>query len=693
MAVRAAPQLPASRRSEPAFREQRRQKVEEYLSRKKIYSGVPVQENQTSISSRTRRATTSKLQDKLQISTSPKPEMENKENADEVSWDQKVIVSETNVTLNSSTIPLTGNISGTKCNLENQAPKNEVIDKKSQHVSLTKTFLEIKRIKERHLTAEKQNASISVPKKPALGRYRGKVIQSKINSFRKAVKTEGEKSSLPDQKLFPSATKQAANYLSTKSCNAVLKTIKVANNPKSVKSNDVLPFHSKPSEKAATNSQCSLKKQLTFAVAPKKVTVQKMVGGRGPQPLKAASSNPDRRVRGVKKCADFCEDTRPEAPGKSSLVAPGTKSGHSSKTDGNRKSILPKESAEERRARLDEWRASRGKVMRRPPIRALLGPQSKSEEEEFSAADREKVNKTLSECLQLTEQGHQGDEVRAMLEDLIQTISGVKKLAKYWICCMRLEPMGHLGKLIAVYEEAILAGAMPKEELRHTLIDAIKNTQNLFNSENGGTVMEAHLSEVVKVSKEPNLSVEPVQETLKDFCPDDDQKEESDNKKAETSSEAIKKEETDLDLKPGGETLPKKNKKHKAKERTKKKGKCEKEQSEDGIKNTAQAINSPEKENDTSYSVRYNPPTTPYLESVKMHPEANDCSAKDLKIVTPLRYSQRIREKMCKLPDAVKDQVPCVSSHEQLGDLESKATVFIHKQSNALQETSAEIEE
>lgn len=56
------------------------------------------------------------------------------------------------------------------------------------------------------------------------------------------------------------------------------------------------------------------------------------------------------------------------------------------------------------RARLDEWRASRGKVMRRPPIHALLGPQSKSEEQEFSAAETEKVNKTLSECLQLTEQ-------------------------------------------------------------------------------------------------------------------------------------------------------------------------------------------------------------------------------------------------------------------------------------------------
>ncbi|NXF71736.1 CKAP2 protein, partial [Sclerurus mexicanus] len=678
--------------------EQRRQKVEEYLSRKKTFSGVPIQENQTTVSSRTRRATSSKLQDNLQLSTSPKPEMENKENDDKLSWDQSSVSSEKNVTLNSSTIPLTSCVSGANWNLDSQASKAKDTEIKSQHVSLSKAFLEIKRIREKQMIAEKQNASASLPKTPALGKYRGRVIQSKINSFRKAVKTEGEKSSLPDKKFLPSATKQAASSLSTKSCGAVLKTIKVTNNPKSVKSNGVLPFHSKPPDKAAINSQSGLKKQqLTFAAAPKKVTVQKLVGGRGPQPPKAASNNPDQRVQGVKKCADFCEGARPEAPAKPISVIPGTKLGQNSKTNGNRKSALPKETAEERRARLDEWRASRGKVMRRPPIYALMGSQSKSEEQEFSSADAleqsETVNKTLGECLQLTEQGCQGDEVRAMLEDLMQNIPGVKKLTKYWICCMRLEQMGPLEKLLTVYEAAILAGARPKEELRHTLIDTMKNSENLFKSENGATVIEANVSEVVEVSKEPNPSVEPVQETFKDFYSDDLQKPESGNRKAEANSEANKKEETDLDLKPREEVLPKKNKKRKAKEHSKKKGKCERQQNEDGIKDTVQTFNSPEKGNDTSCSMTYNPPTTPFLESMKTSHEANYSSAKDLKIVTPLRYSQRIREKMCKLSDTVKDQDPCVSSLEQLGELESKATVFIHEQSNTFQETSAEIEE
>ncbi|XP_010153460.1 PREDICTED: cytoskeleton-associated protein 2, partial [Eurypyga helias] len=681
---------------------QRRQKVEEYLSRKKTFSGVPIKENQASISSKTRRATRNKLQDKIQLSTSSKPEMENKENTNELSWDQSSKTSEKNVVINSSTVTLTNSVSGTNYNPENHAFKDEVTEIKSQHVSLSKSFLQIKSIKEKQLIAEKQNSSISLPKKPVPGTYRGRVIQSKINSFRKAPKNEGEKSSLPDKKLFPSATKPSVSSLSMKSCSDVLNTVKVTKNPNSVKPNGALPFQSKPPNEAAINSQPDLKKwQPTFAVALKKVTVKKMIDGRGPQPLKAASTNSDYRVVGVKKRPVFCEDARPEAPGKPIFVVPGTKSGQNSKTSGNRKSVLAKELAEERRARLDEWKASRGKVMRRPPMALLVAPQSKSEEQEFSSRDSldhvlqdEKVNKTLAECLQLTEQGCRGDEVRAMLEDLTRTVPGVKNLAKYWICCIRLEQMGPLEKLIAVYEEAILAGAKPKDELRHTLLRIMKNTESLFKSEDEATVREAHLSEVVEVSKEPISSAEEVQEAFKDLGSDGDQKAESDDKNAETSSEVVKKEEMDLDLKPREEILPKKSKKHKTKKHTKKKGKCEtEEQNEDRVKDIPQAVNSLENEDDTSYLMGCNLPTTPCLGRVKMYNEADDSSAKDLKLVTPLRYSQRIREKMCKALDTVRDQDPCVSLSEQLGELESKATPLIHKQSSVFKETSSEVEE
>uniref|UniRef100_A0A8B9V852 Cytoskeleton-associated protein 2 C-terminal domain-containing protein n=1 Tax=Anas zonorhyncha TaxID=75864 RepID=A0A8B9V852_9AVES len=592
---------------------------------------------------------------------------EDKENANKLSWDQSSTTSEENVVLKSSVITLA---SGTSYNAEDltSKDKDKVTEIKSQHVTLTKSFLYIKSIKEKQLIAEKQNSNVSLTKKPVLGTYRGKVIQSKINSFRKAPKSEGEKSSLPDKKIVTSTTKPAVKALSTSNCNVVLKTIKVTNYSNSVKPNGVVP---------------------------KKGTTQKTIG-RGPQPLKAASNSSDRGVVGVKKPVDRCEDAKPEAPAKAVSILPGMKTGQDSKINGNRKSVLLKESAEERRIRLAEWRASRGKVMKRPPISVVLETRLKSEEQEFSSAGgsldhvlhSEKVNKTLAECLQLSEQGCEGDKVRAMLQDLIQSTPGAKKLAKYWICWMHLERTGPPEKLVAVYEEAILAGAMPKDELRRMLIDIMKNTESLIKCEDAQIEAE-------EVSEEPNSSLEQVRETFKSLN-SDDQKAESDDKKAETGNEAIKKEEIEeeIDLKPEGEILPKKNKKHKAKARTKNRGKHEtEEQNEDGVKELAQAINSPEKKNDTTYIMRCNPPTTPYLDSAKMHHEATDSSVKDLKIVTPLRYSLRIREKMSKSLDTPKDKDSCVSLFEQLGELEPKAAALLHNQNNELKEENVEVEE
>ncbi|XP_062432669.1 cytoskeleton-associated protein 2 [Rhea pennata] len=692
MTARPSPHLPPSRRSEPAFREQRRQKVEEYLSRKKTFSGVCIQENQASFSrSRTGKVISNKLQDKIQALKSAKPKMEDTENADKLSWDQSSRTLEENVTSKSSTISLANSTLGTEL-----TSKDEVTEIKPQHVSLSQSFLHVRSIKEKQLIAEKQNSNVRLPKKPLPGTYRGKVIQSKINSFRKPPKSEEGESSLPDKKPLISATKPSVRSLSTSNCNVVMKTIQAANSPNSVKSKGVLPFQNKPAIKAINSESTLNKQQSTSAISLTKVTSQKMIG---PVPRRAASNNSDKKTLAVKKFADSCEDARPEATAKAISAVPVTKSGQDSKAIGNRKSVLPKESAEERRVRLAEWRASKGKVMKRPPPSVFLRAQTKGEAQEFSSNDSlehllhsEKVNKTLSECLHLTEQQCQRDKIRAMLDDLIKNIPGVKKLAKYWICCMRLDQMGPLEKLIVVYEEAILAGAMPKDELRHTLIDIMKNTESLFKSEDGGATIEAHLSEIAEVSKETNSFAEQVQEVFKDLNSNQDQKAERDE--AETNNEVIKNEEMDLDLKPREEILPKKIKKHKTKDRIKKLGKCEaEERNEDRVKDVTQALNSPGKENDTSYLMKCNLSTTPYLQSMKKHHEASDSNAKDLKIVTPLRYSQRIRERMCKLSDTVKDHDLSVSSLEQLGELESKLTACIHKQSNAPKETNIDVEE
>ncbi|NXA48430.1 CKAP2 protein, partial [Nothocercus julius] len=618
------------------------------------------------------------------------------ENADKLSWDHSSRTLEENVPIKSSTITLANSAVGTNYNSD-LTSKDEVTEIKPQHGSLSQSFLHVRSLKEKQLIAEKQNSNISLPKKPVLGTYRGKVIPSKINSFRKAPKSEGGERSLADKKPLVSATKPSVRSFSTSNCNVVMKTIKVTNSPHSGKPKGVLPFQSKSAIKTISSQSSLNKQQSKSAVSLTKVAVQKMVGRRGSVPQRSASNNTDHKTLVMKK--DSYGDARPGATGKATSAVPVTKSGQDSRVIGNRTSLLPKESAEERRVRLAEWRATKGRVMKRPPPSVSLGIQSKSESQQFSSTEDssehllhdEKVNKTLSECLQLTEQECQRDEVHATLEDLIKNIPGAKKLAKYWICCMHLEQMGPIEKLIEVYEEAILAGAMPKDELRCSLIDIMKNTENLLKSEDGKAVIKDHLGEVAEVSKEASSSAEQVQEVLKELNSNEDQKTEGDNK-VETSNEVIKNEEMDLDLKTRKEILPKKNKKHKTKDRPKKleKGEAEK-QNEDKIKDGTRTLNSAGKENDAFYLMKCNLPTTPYLESMKMHHEANDSSAKDLKIATPLRYSQRLREKMCKLPD--KDHDLCVPSLEQLGELGSKPTAYVPKQNSALEETSADGEE
>jgi hypothetical protein len=46
------------------------------------------------------------------------------------------------------------------------------------------------------------------------------------------------------------------------------------------------------------------------------------------------------------------------------------------------------------------------------------------------------------------------------LNDLIKNIPDAKKLVKYWICLVRIEPItSPIENIISIYEEAILSGA------------------------------------------------------------------------------------------------------------------------------------------------------------------------------------------------------------------------------------------
>ncbi|XP_032651061.1 cytoskeleton-associated protein 2 [Chelonoidis abingdonii] len=704
MSGRLPPQLPATRRSEPAYREQRRQKVEEYLLRKKAISGLLIQEKRTNISNnRTGKAASDKPEDKIKVLKSAKQKMEDKENANRPPWTQsnntlkKSTASSKDETLKTTTI-LTNSTVGTNCSPEDfssaiNTSKDEAVEIKTYRVSFSQSFLHKRNIKEKQLIADKQNSDASLPKKHVPGSYCGKVIPSKINSFRKTLEKEDAKSSLANKKPVAPATKPAVRPSSTSSNKAVINNIRATNLASAAKPIHATPFQKRPpvrsSHSTHSKSIQNKEKQIVTSVSVNNMTVQKKPDRSGPPSLKTALHNAKPpSVPGSKRTEVPLRNVRLGTSAKSVSVTCGTKATQESKA-GNRKYVLPKESTEERRIRLAEWKATRGKVIRRPssterdtsqeipkePVESFWVTIVEEDEQRLFS---ENVNKTLVECLHLTEQGFPGDEVRAMLEKLIQSVPDAKKLAKYWVCRMRLEQLGPIEKIIAVYEEAILAGAQPKDELRHTVADIMKNTENLLKS-----VVEECVKEEV-ISKEANSSVENVEEVFKELNLND----------KEISNEVIKKEETDSSLKSRQETLPKESKKHrtKYKEQTKK---SENYNTEDTIKDANVEFKTPEKEKEGSYLIKYNLSTTPYLESMKkkMQCEANDSAVKDIKFLTPVRRSRRLQEKLCKLPNMLKDHDPCVSSLEQLGELGAVNNAFIYRQNSALQDPITHLEE
>ncbi|XP_014429992.2 cytoskeleton-associated protein 2 isoform X1 [Pelodiscus sinensis] len=710
MSSRLVPQLPATRRAEPTYREQRRQKVEEYLLRKKSISGLLIPEKQTNTSNRIGKAASDKPQDKIKVLKSAKQKMEEKENANRLPWNQPSNTLESTAASKSKTLKTTtilrNSTVGTNCSPEDlslaiHASKDEAVEIKTYRVSFSQSFLHKRNIKEKQLIAEKQNSNASLPKKHVPGSYCGKIISSKINSFRNTLENEDAKSSLANKKSIIPATKPAVRPPSTTSNNAVRNNIRASNLASAAKPVHATSFQKKPmSASHGTHSKSiqSKEKQIVTNVSINNMTVQRQPDRSGPPPsLKTALR--DAKLTSVpraKRTEVPLRDVKSGTSAKSVSVTCVTKATQDSKA-GNRKHVLPKESADERRIRLAEWKADKGKVIKRPQCTVLQVAQPETQtsqtekepvksfwatiaEEDEQGLFSENVNKTLAECLHLTEQGYPGDEVRAMLEKLIQRVPDAKKLAKYWVCCMRLEQKGPIEKIIAVYEEAVLAGAQPKDELRHTVADIMKNNENLpKNNEN----LEECVKEEV-VGKEANSSLQNVEAVFKELNLNEE--------KADISNEVLKKEETDSSMKPRQETLLKEDKKHRTKEQRKQSANCK---TEDTKKEATLQFKTPDKEKEGSYLIKYNLSTTPYLESVKkmMQCEANDSAVKDIKFLTPVRRSRRLQEKLCKLPNMLKDHDPCVSSLEQLGELGAVTNAFIYRRNSALQEPTTLSEE
>uniref|UniRef100_A0A8I3XBP5 Cytoskeleton-associated protein 2 C-terminal domain-containing protein n=1 Tax=Callithrix jacchus TaxID=9483 RepID=A0A8I3XBP5_CALJA len=626
---------------------QRKQKLQEHLLRRKTLFAYK-QENEM-LSSRGQRAVTS--EDQVQEGTTVlklKAKMADKENVKRPTGRKNSTI------VGRNCIPLkpSSELTNSTVVIDTHKPKDS-------NQNLHQAFHLKNNSKKKQITAEKPKQDANMPKKPVLGSYRGQIVQSKVNSFRKPLQVKEESSA---------ATKK----LST--------TVPRATKPQPVNTSSVTVKSNRSSSMTATTKSVSTTSQNTQLVRPPirsyhsntvkqgisrtsaHVTIRKVP--REKELLESKTALPSVKTS---SCQDVIRSKTLSRSMASEVVAGPTSLSNdklmekSKPIDQRRhtvgkatvdRSVHPKETAEERKARLSEWKAGKGRVLKRPPNSVVIQhePEGQKEkpvgsfwttmaEEDEQRLFTEKVNNTFSECLNLINAGCPKEDILVTLNDLIKNFPDAKKLVKYWICLVLMELItSPVENIIGIYENVILAE--PIEEMRHTIVDIL----------------------TIKSQEKVNLG-----ENTEKACATKDLVTE------------VSIEDTGVDVDP--EKLEMESKHH----RNVLFQDCEKEQ-DSKTKDPTHDIKTPNTEIRTSCLIKYNVSTMPYLQSMKKEVQLDETNSafKELKFLTPVRRSQCLQEKTSKLPDMLKDHYPCVSSLEQLTELGRQTEAFVCRPNAAL---------
>uniref|UniRef100_G3UK16 Cytoskeleton-associated protein 2 C-terminal domain-containing protein n=1 Tax=Loxodonta africana TaxID=9785 RepID=G3UK16_LOXAF len=622
----------------------------------------------------------------------PKTKMADKENANRPTW------SKNNKMMEKNCIPLKPNeltnstiaIDTYNCEENNQPLTFPLIKDNSQiqHMSLNQTFHLKRNSKEKLMLTEKPKQDINVPKKTVLGFYRGKVVESKINSFRKPlqVKAESSAANKKPSALISNATKprpMSASSVTVKSDRAsnMTTTTKIVSTGSQSRQLVRAPIRNHHD-----NTQDKVKQGISRT--PANVTIRK-----GPHRKEQTQLKTDLSSVKTSSAQDIKRNEARSRSIASEIVArPASSSNTRPKASVGSRSGQPKETAEQRKARLTEWKAGKGRVLKRPPGSGDTQPEAAGQnekpagsfwttmaEEDEQRLFTEKVNKTFSECLNLINEGCPKEEILVTLNDLIKNIPDAKKLVKYWVCLARLEPVtSPIEHIITIYEKAILAGAQPIEEMRHAIADILTMKINIKKQFRGGACIESRLSGAVEIGLHLTQSLQVVHQCLLGKMIVSRSVQGENIEEASATKEQAQ-EDIGTDLEPGKPNME--NKHH----RSMIIHDCEKEH-EDKTKDPVNDVKTPDKETRESCLIKYNVSTTAYLQSAKKKIQFDETNSifKELKFLTPVRRSRRLQDKTSKLPDMLKDHYPCVSSLEQLAELGRETDAFVCRPNAAL---------
>ncbi|XP_073518715.1 cytoskeleton-associated protein 2 [Phyllobates terribilis] len=529
-------------------------------------------------------------------------------------------------------------------NKENIHP---AVNKGGKTVTLTLSYLKTKQMKDERVKLVPTKDEPKPAIKPVLGTYKGKIVQSKINSFRK---NSDNKDRTEQNNPMP---KSHLNRPQSSATVPPKTLVRPASNDVKPKRPGIPPVSSqiRPSSALTKNKSEPVTVRRTTQVLTQLRPIQQKA-----QPLKSQLKTD------AKKSNPVMPSKKTSAPVKTLPEPQKNKPAPPLPTAGKFPSF--RESAAERKARLAEWRQSKGKVVKRPPMAVVLSstcsvhkekPEIKTEPEEtketrqlywatMAEEDEQelftlKIHQIFEGCQKLIDEGCSREEVLSILEKQIQNLPEAKQLSGYWECLARLEKRdGRLYKVIAVCEEAVSAGAQPLEELRAILADALEQ-------------LKPDPEESVKKENEDDLKMEEFKTEVQD------ETETAIKGKRRGKVSALKNEPQSLST-PGKPPM-----------------------SESTLEDGAAA----------SSVIRYNVCSTPHLEKMKkLQMNERDSGIKSYKFLTPVRRSSRLEHKSHRLPNMLKDHDPCVSGIDQLGDLdgtETCANAYIFRKNSALNES------
>ncbi|XP_042355120.1 cytoskeleton-associated protein 2 [Plectropomus leopardus] len=491
-----------------------------------------------------------------------------------------------------------------------------------QRQTHSQAFLTQQAARIQKIVAEAPKPQAALPSsKSAPGMYKGKIVQSKIGSIWKSTSSLGA----ADPK--PSAPKtegqRGGNVTKHRSKSVVDLTRHVAQKPVPTRSKSV-------SDRSAQVSKPA-------------VTSRPPAGFHSARP--AARTLPATQASTTSRNTKVAPIKRSETQNSKPKVTATEKKVNKPVSSAQSQYRFTVETAEERRAKLAEWLASKGKTFKRPAMTtaeppktkvsakpdADLKPQSHTEPQPAAPCNPEPEPRLEAhEPEPATTHSHTPVLMNTTL-DLLENSDADPPV----------EPQDSVDDIVVNLCEALEAMETPSR------CDDVFQVTDLCNN----------VEMVHKKPKDECKDEEPKRETPEDVSEQPkveqvkDKAEESDDQRVETDDEEV---ESDDDV---------------------------------GVIETT-----PQMEN--ASVIKYSVKTTPYLQSVKktIADEVGTSSSrrksniKDLKFLTPVRRSCRIQRKSARLPTMLVDHDPCVSSLAELVKLDDDPNAYIYRKNEALME-------